>query len=64
VFKENLLFYREENFEGSLLIDGYYDDKYFAINITDNDFVLLYDDTELTDEELGDIFEYIMSYKN
>lgn len=54
----------EENFEHSLLVYGYYDDKYFALDITDDSFSLLYDDTECTDEELQNIFDYLVSREN
>lgn len=50
-----------ENFEGSFLVYGYYDDNYFALYIRDNDFSLLYDDTNCTDEELKAIFNYLVS---
>jgi hypothetical protein len=49
-----------EHFENSFLVYGYYDEKYFALDISNNSFSLLFDDTECTDAELQEIFKYII----
>jgi hypothetical protein len=64
MFDNELLSYGEEEFEGNLTISGYYDEKYFSMSIEDNDFILSYDDTECTDEELEEIFKYYVNHKN
>lgn len=53
-----------ELFEGTYLVKGYYDNKYFAldIDIEKNIFCLFYEDTECTDEELKMIFENVKQY--
>jgi hypothetical protein len=63
-FKEDLLSVDElDEFEGSLLVYGHYNEKYFGLDIINNDFTLLGDDTECTDKELEDIFKYLMAHK-
>lgn len=55
-----------ELFEGNYIIDGYYKDNYFKINIDidKNDFTLMYDDTSCTDNELKYIFNNVKEYCN